>query len=251
MTVLCQVNGAELDLKEALMRISALSDPTANLVHHCIEEILIREYAAQNGIANSDEELQVATDELRYQRRLELVEDLQQWMKSKYQTFSSLQDTVDIQLLRNKTLSSVPLEQVQEYFAEHKQDFDEVELYTILVDSLQKAQELYSKITQGESFYLLALEHSLDERSNKSLGYLGKVTRHYCPPEVQEAVFNASLGEVLPPLQTKRGYQLYKITGIFPANFQQCKSNIEFEIASRVMEGLRDDAEIIFPEVLS
>lgn len=247
MTVLCEVNGAELDLKEALMRISALTDPKANFLQNCIEEILIRDYAAANGIANSDEELQVAADELRYQRRLELKENLQQWMKTNYQTSSSLVDTVDFHLLRNKTGSDVPPEQVQEYFAAHKQDFDEVELYTILVDSLQKASELYTKITQGESFYLLALEHSLDEGSNKFMGYLGKVQRRYCPPEIQEQVFNASLGEVLPPLQTKQGYQLYKITGILPATFDGCKSNIEYEIVGGVLEGLKNEAEIVFP----
>ncbi len=122
-----------------------------------------------------------------------------------------------------------------------------MEPHTILINSLQKASEFHTKITQGESFYLLALEYSPDEGSNKSLGYFGKVRRRYCPPEIQEQVFNASLEEVSPPLQTKQGYQLYKITGIFTAAFDGCKSNIEFEIAARVMERLRDDTQIVFP----
>ncbi len=96
MTVLVKVNGEELTLVEALTRLELLQTED-NFLGNCIEELLYREYAQGNNLSNSEEELQVAADELRYQRGLELVEVLQQWMKNNYQTLLSVQNGIDAQ----------------------------------------------------------------------------------------------------------------------------------------------------------
>ena len=134
MTVLVKVNGEELTLVEALTRLELLQTED-NFLGNCIEELLYREYAQGNNLSNSEEELQVAADELRYQRGLELVEVLQQWMKSNYQTLLSVQNGIDAQLLQNKLRRVFTEEEIQAYLAAHPQDFDIVTGYTILAGS--------------------------------------------------------------------------------------------------------------------
>lgn len=113
-----KVNGKKLTLVEALTRLELLQTED-NFLGNCIKELLAREYAKANNLSNSQEELQVAADELRYQRGLELVEVLQQWMKSNYQTLLSVQNGIDAQLLQNKLRRVFTEGEIKAYLAAH------------------------------------------------------------------------------------------------------------------------------------
>ena len=64
-----KVNGESIDIKEAV-RLSFLHDDD-KFVQNTIEFMLINQGAEKAGITNTDEQLQLAVDELRYQRGLE------------------------------------------------------------------------------------------------------------------------------------------------------------------------------------
>lgn len=247
MATLVTVNGNSFELLETLRR-SMLHREEDRFLDFCIEELLIREYAAKNNISNSTEELQVAADELRYQRGLELAEKLLQWIKSNHQTLLSLQNGIDYTLLRNKVRESIPDREVEGYFAEHQLDFERVELYSIRLDSLEKAEELYAQIVEeGKNFHVLAMEHSLDKETRLMAGYVGKVSRDELSAEIEAAVFNANPGEVIGPIKTEKGYNLFKVGAVYPANLEEERQNIRFQLFSSLLARLRAEAKITYP----
>lgn len=244
--ILVIVNGDHFELREALRR--SKFDGEDKILGDFISELLIRQYAAQNNISNSTEELQVAVDELRYQEGLESVEKLQQWLKNNYQTLLSLQNDVDYRLLREKIRSSITDQEIEAYFVEHQLEFDRVELHSIRLNSQEKAEELYAKITEdGENFYLLAMEHSLDEESKPKAGYIGKLRRDELSAEIEAVVFNAQAGQVIGPIETEKGYNLFKVGAVYPANLEEEKENIQFLLFENLLARLHAEAKITYP----
>ena len=77
----------------------------------------------------------------------------------------------------------------------------------ILVDSLEKANDLKTKITNGADFGQLAMTESKCP-SGKSGGNLGAFTRGQMVKPFEDASFNAPIGTVTDPVQTQFGYHL-------------------------------------------
>jgi parvulin-like peptidyl-prolyl isomerase len=240
------VNGDQFEMREALRR--SIVDGEEQFLAKFISELLIRQYAAQNNISNSTEELQVAANERRYQNGLESVEKFQHWLKNNHQTVLSLHNDIDYQLLRNKVRGSIPDQEIEAYFVEHQLEFDRADLYSIRVCNQHTAEELYAKITEdGENFHLLAMEHSLDEESRPKAGYIGKVRRDELSAEIEAAVFNAQLGQVIGPIETEKGYNLFKVSAVYPANLAEEKDNIQFLLFEQLLTRLRAEAKITYP----
>jgi len=245
MPVLVIVNGEPLDSADALRR-SIVHDE--DFLKNSINTVLIRQYATKNGIVNTDQELQLAADELRYARGLESVEKVQQWMKANNQTVLSLQVAIDGMLLRNKVRNAIKDAEIEAYFAEHKLEFDAVELYSIRVDSLDKAKELLAQINdEGADFHTLAMKHSQDEQSKMLGGYVGALTRSGMTGEIEAAVFKAQPGKVIGPMKTDKGYNLFKVAAIHPATFEKAKDSIRLTLFEGLLAKLRAEAKITYP----
>jgi len=211
------------------------------------EALLIRQYARKAGITNSDAELQLAADELRYQQGLESVEKLQQWIVTAHQTLESLQNAVDDMLLRNKVRGSIPETDIAAYYAEHKTEMETVELYSIRVSSADKANELLSQINEGADFHALAVAHSEDEQTRHLGGYANKLPRSGMTGEVEAAVFKARPGTVVGPVKTPKGYNLFKVTAIDRPTLNDTKDHIRHILFNQLLEKLRSEASIDYP----
>lgn len=240
------VNEHPYPIKEALRR--SLHQNENKFIDDCIMEILIREYAAKNKITNDTEELQIALEEMRYHEGLESKEKFLHWMESKGQNILSIQNELDYQLLRIKVAASFPYERIETYFAEFQLEFDRVELYSIRVDTQSKAEELLAKIKEEEeNFHLLAMEHSEDEESKLKAGYIGKVARSEVTAEIEAAVFVAQPGEVVGPVETEKGFNLFKIAAIYPATLQAEEDAIRDKLFKDLLSKLRAEAKIDYP----
>lgn len=246
MPVLVTVNNDQYEMREALRRL--MVDGDDGIFGEFISELLIRQYAAQNNISNSTEELQVAANELRYHKGLESVEKFQQWLKSNHQTILTLQNYIDYKLLRNKVIASIPAKEIEAYFAEHQLEFQGVDLYSIRVCSKSFAEELYAKITEeGENFHQLAMQHSQDEQSSPSGGYIGRLQQNDLSAEISAAVLNAKPGEVIGPVETQKGYNLFKVGAFYQANLEQETENIRVLLFENLLARLRAEAKISYP----
>lgn len=245
-TPLISINGHPYPVKEALRRSMYQSEN--KFTDDCIAEILIREYAVNNEIKNSAGELQVAMEEMRYQKGLESKEKFQHWMNSNGQNLLSIQNELDYQLLRNKVRASISYEKIETYFAEFQLEYDRAELYSIRVASEAKAEELLAEIEEeGENFHILAMEHSEDEESKLKAGYIGKVARSEVTAEIEAAVFVAQPEGVVGPVETEKGFNLFKVAEIYPATLPAEEDTIRDKLFEDLLAKLRTEAEVDYP----
>jgi parvulin-like peptidyl-prolyl isomerase len=236
------VNGEAVAV-DAAVRRSILHDD--DFLKSTLDFELLRQYAAQNGIRNSDAELQVAADELRYHRGLESVEGLQQWMTANHQNLLSLQEAIDGMLLRNKIRGAIPDADIAAYYAEHQSELETVELYSCRLESEDKAAELRAQIVEdGANFHALAMEHSLDESTRHLGGYAGKLHRSEVTGEIEAAVFSARPGAVIGPIKTDKGFNLFKVAAVHKPTLAETKEDLRVVLFLAFLDKLRSKATI-------
>ena len=169
-------------------------------------------------------------------------------MKANVQNLLSIQNEMDYQLLRNKVRASIPNEEVEAYFAEYQLEFDQVELYSIRVSTEEKAEELLAKMEEEEdNFHLLAMQYSEDSESNLKAGYIGKVGRSDVTAEIESAIFVAQQGDVVGPVKTEKGYNLFKIANLYPSTLEEAKDAIRDKLFEKLEAQLLDRADINYP----
>lgn len=241
-STLVTVNGNDISTPEAVRR-DIMHDN--EFLKGAIQELLIREYAEENGIHNTDEELQVAADEMRYMRGLESREETLQWLDNTNQTIASVQNGLDYQILRNKVRNSIPEDEMRAYFADHKVDFHSVDLYSIRVDSRQVAEELYAQIAEdGASFHELAIEYSTDETTAPAGGYAGRLTRDDVTAEIEAAVFDADAGDLVGPMETEKGWNLFLVKEVHEPSFEDVKDRVQLDMFSDLLAKLKAEADV-------
>lgn len=128
---------------------------------------------------------------------------------------------------------------------------EEVRARHILVETREKARDLFEKIAHGADFAQLAREHSKDPGSKDRGGDLGYFGRGSMVPQFEEAAFGTNKGEVAQPFETQFGWHILKVDDkrvrAAPA-FDAVKDNIIgaliHEKAKEVAADLRNKAHI-------
>ncbi len=88
---------------------------------------------------------------------------------------------------------------------------DEVDARHILVESEEKAKEVFDKVNKGEDFAKLAAEYSTDPGSKADGGKLGYFTKGMMVKEFEDAAFALKKGEVSKPVKSKFGWHVIKV----------------------------------------
>ncbi len=157
-------------------------------------------------------------------------------------------NVIERKLLQDKVKASIEDNQIEAYFAEHQLDLEEVELYSIRLGNKETAEEIYAQITEeGENFHLLAMEHSLDEESKPRGGYVGKLSRSELTAEIEAAVFGAHPEAVVGLIKTEKGYNLFKVGAVYPADLASTRETIREELYLALIARLRSEATVVYP----
>jgi parvulin-like peptidyl-prolyl isomerase len=245
MAPLATVNGEDIDILSTI-RLSIFEGGT--FLSDAVALVLMRQYAAERGIANTDAELQLAADELRYVRGQEKADTLRQWLRENHQDASSFQDGLDAMLLRNKIRNAIPAEEIKAYHAEHALDFETAEVYSIRVDSEPLAKELLAQINdEGANFHLLAMEHSRDDASRHAGGFVGNLSRKDMTGVVAAAVFSTRPVSVIGPVKTDHGWNLFKVTKIHKPTAEESAETVRMKLMDQLISQLRAKARIEYP----
>ena len=240
-----KVNDDEISIQLAL-QIDFMHDN--KLYESTIDNILIRQYCKANGIENSDEELQVALDELRYNRNLESIEKAEYWINSNNLSLLGVQEGIEFMLLRNKMRNSFTLEEIEAHFNENKLNYDKVLLYSIRLSTEGKAEEIFAQITDEDlDFHTAAMEYSEDDETKLMGGYIGMMKRSDLSAEIEAAVFKGNEGDVVGPVQTDKGFNLFKIGKVLNAELDKEKDNIKFELFNAKLAQLKAEAKVTIP----
>jgi peptidyl-prolyl cis-trans isomerase C len=88
---------------------------------------------------------------------------------------------------------------------------EEVRARHILVESKERARDLFEKIAHGSDFAALARQYSTDPGTKDLGGELGFFGRGQMVPQFEEVAFRLKRGEVSEPFETQLGWHLVKV----------------------------------------
>jgi peptidyl-prolyl cis-trans isomerase C len=137
---------------------------------------------------------------------------------------------------------------------------EEVRARHILVESKEKARELFEKLAHGSDFAQLAKEHSRDPGSKDQGGELGFFARGQMVPQFEEAAFRLKKGEVGEPFQSQFGWHIVRVDDrrqrsapSFEAVKDRVLATLIHRKAQQIAGDLRGKAQIeyIDPEIKS
>ena len=118
-------------------------------------------------------------------------------------------------------------EEIDEYYNEHKQDFDSPIAVTakhILVSTKEEAEVALNRIKKGEKFEKVVQEMSTDTVSAKQGGLIGPFRKGELVKEFEDVVFNLKKGEVSDIVETPFGFHI--ITRVSEEKLQPISKDI-------------------------
>ncbi len=153
-----------------------------------------------------------------------------------------------------KVPEKVDREELLRYYEDHLRDYsseEKVRVAKIVVrpkagdtgEAEQQAEELLTRISQGENFQDLAAEVA-EPVNREKRGDLGWISRGALAPELEDLVFALAVGEVSAPRVLPDRVELYSITDRHEPStvpFQQVQTEIEETLLNQKREAARRD----------
>ena len=181
---------------------AVLAQMRLQVLDSMIEQALIEQAAAREGVAVSEEELEAAI-----RKNVEEAggrEAFEGWLRGVGLTYEEFREA-----LRSQMLASAMFERVT---ASVPTTAEHVHARHILVATEEEAQAILARLRAGEDFATLARECSLDENTRESGGDLGFFPRGLLiAPEVEEAAFALSPGQISGVVHSQFGYHIVQV----------------------------------------
>lgn len=120
----------------------------------------------------------------------------------------------------------------------------------ILVQDEATAQEVITKLDEGESWDKLAADYSTDTSNKDNGGDLGWFPKGVMDPAFQEAAFSLQVGQVSQPVQSQFGWHVIQVLGhemhpLTDSQYQQAQST-KFQ---DWLTGVRDKSDIVIKDI--
>lgn len=175
-----------------------------------VEQKIIRQVALEQGIVVTRQEVETAVEDIRYEKAFENPTGFTDWLTDCGATLSDLKQMLRSNLLTEKVMRSLFVDQVESVFSQDKHSFDQLVLYKIVVPYEHLAQEIFYQIEEEEiSFFEAAHVYDIDENRRLNCGYEGTILRRDLPPDLATILSTARVGELVGPIQSAN--QLYEL----------------------------------------
>lgn len=208
------------------------------------QRLILREARRVNALA-TDAQIDAQLAEIK--RNFPSEADFQGALAQRGLTVNALRDrlrtNLTVQNLVGKVTSvSVTDAEVEQYFRQHRSEYDQPEQVRashILLESDAEARFVLARLRRGDKFEDLARQYSKDPGSKEQSGDLGFVGRGQLVGEFEKAAFTLRPGQVSGIVKTQFGYHLIKVTGRKdpqPANLAQVRDQIRAQLLSKKRE---------------
>ena len=117
--------------------------------------------------------------------------------------------------------------------------------WEIVVEDADTAQVLFERLKSGESFEKLAYEYSIDANARRNKGDLGYVTWGALIDPVQEVLYDMEPGEIAPPIESRIGYHVVRLTDRLPNDRGDFKT-MEATIRQQIKQAREREAQVDF-----
>ena len=212
---LTTVNGKPVTVHDVFVFLKA-NGHFRNAIYEVIEIAVILQKAESMGISVSSAELQEHSDAKKRWLGLNGVVDWHnhcRWVGINEEQWNRM---VRIELLRKKLQRRViGAAEIRKYFSHNKAKFLTARLSRIVCADAAGAQTIVAHVkSRPDDFSLMARQHSVEEQTRNSGGYLGSFNYGILPAEIEKAVFSARSGEVLGPFLENGHWTLYRVEGL-------------------------------------
>lgn len=195
-----------------------LSGSLASLLDEFVSAAVLKESVSRMGIVINADEVQAGVDELRRAKGLLNADATRRWLKENHMSVEDLEDYVERLLVYQKTRRQVTEGRIDDYFSEHRAEFDLALLAHLVVANYPEAQSITERARQRPTDWAkLVCEHSLDRDTAETGGWLGLRPRRELPENVAEAAFAASPGAIVGPLMIAEGWEVLRVEDIRPS----------------------------------
>ncbi len=190
-----------------------------------IEQELIRQTAAAQGITVGDDEVNAVIADMKAENGEEYFNG---WLAANYYTAEEFHEVIRLDLITNRLLA--PVMEAVPTVAEH------AHARHILVNTQAEADEALARLQAGEDFAALAAEYSVDVTTRDTGGDLGWFPRGgLLVPEVEETTFGLQPGQVSNVVSSAWGYHIIQTLEFDP------NREIEYETRQRLIEHAIED----------
>lgn len=126
------------------------------------------------------------------------------------QFVTALVEQITAALLEDDPLTD---EDVRAQYEERQSEFQQVSASHILLETRAEAEDVITRLDDGEDFAALAQELSQDPGSGQAGGSLGLTPRGTFVPPFEEAIWSgpAAVGEILGPVETQFGFHVIRV----------------------------------------
>ena len=114
-------------------------------------------------------------------------------------------------------------EDISEYYDKNKKRFAQPErrdLLVVLTKTEAQAEKAKAALEDGDSFKQVAKQYSIDEASKAQGGKLPAVTQGQQEKAFDDAIFGAKKGELVGPVKTQFGWDVFQVDKVSPASQQ-------------------------------
>ncbi len=141
-----------------------------------------------------------------YEAYQELLQQTLNQFKEEYDiTLDDLRYVIETQLYREKVMEVI--------LADVPRTQEKVWALHILVEDEKLANDIYSRLMQGEDWYLMASTYSTDTSNKDEGGNLGWFGRGQMVPEFEEVAFSLEIGETSKPVKSQFGWHIIRVLG--------------------------------------
>ncbi|MBI3374017.1 MAG: peptidylprolyl isomerase [Betaproteobacteria bacterium] len=212
---LTTVNGKPVTVHDVFVFLKATGH-FRNAIYEVIEIGVIMQKSETMGVSISGAELQEHSDAKKRWMGLKSTLDWHnhcRWLGINEEQWNRM---VSIELLRKKLQRRViGAAEIKKYFSSNKAKLLTARLSRIVCADEAGARKVIGHVkARPDDFSLMARQHSIEEQTRNSGGYLGSFNGGILPAEIEKAVFSARPGEVCGPFVENGHWTLYRVEGL-------------------------------------
>ncbi len=212
------VNGEPIS-KSAFQDKLEASPGARNTLQQLVQEALILQYAKNNKITVTDDEISKREDDLKANFPSGSWDEM---LKARGLSEDDVKQALREQIILDKALEkrvTITPAQVKAYFDKNHGAFDkpeQIKARHILVKDLPTADKVEAALKAGQPFDAVAKQYSTDPGSKDKGGELGFFRRGQMVPAFDKAAFTMKPGEISPPVKSPFGYHVIQVEAVQP-----------------------------------
>jgi foldase protein PrsA len=212
------VNGEPIN-KSAFEDKLEASPGARNTLQQLVQEALILQYAKNNNITVTDDEIAKREDDLKGNFPSGSWDEM---LKARGLSEDDVKQALREQIILDKALQksvTITPAQVKAYFDKNRAAFDkpeQIKARHILVKDLATANKVEAALKSGQSFADVAKQYSTDPGSKDKGGELGFFRRGQMVPAFDKVAFSMKPDQISAPVKSPFGYHIIQVESVQP-----------------------------------